>query len=183
MARPEWIEVGRVSRPHGVGGEVRIIPVSDNPERFAQGSVVHARPERAGLGGSRLQEHMPLTIESVRGDDDFPIVAFREVGDRDGAEALRGHLLEVCSAELPVLAEDEFYPFDLEGLVVRDPRGIRLGRVQEVIESPAHALLAVSLESGGEALVPFVSAAVPDVALAEGYLVIEPRFLDDADRP
>jgi 16S rRNA processing protein RimM len=181
MARPEWIEVGRVSRPHGVGGEVRVIPVSDNPERFACGSVLHARPERVGLAGSRLQEHVRLTIEAVRGDGAFPIVAFREVVGREGAEGLRGYVLEVRSAELPGLADDEFYPFDLEGLAVRDQQGVVVGRVQEVIESPAHALLAVSLESGGQALVPFVSAAVPTVALTEGYLVIEGRFLDDAE--
>ena len=48
------------------------------------------------------------------------------------------------------------------------------------IDSPAHALLAVALESGQEVLVPFVSAAVPMVSLGEGYLVVEPRFLETA---
>ncbi len=101
MARPEWIEVGRVSRAHGVHGEVRVRPDSDNPERFAPGSVLHARPARAGVAGPRRPEQVRLTIEEVRGGDDFPIVAFREVGDREAAEGLRGYLLEVRSADLP----------------------------------------------------------------------------------
>jgi 16S rRNA processing protein RimM len=178
MARPEWIEVGRVSRAHGVHGEVRVRPDSDNPERFAPGSILHARPARVGVAGPRLPEQVRLTIEGVRGGDDFPIVAFIEVGDRGAAEALRGYLLEVRSVDLPVLDDDEYYPFDLDGLEVRDAAGAVIGRVTEVIESPAHAILAVSLRSGGETLVPFVAAAVTAVDIDQGYLVVEPAFVD-----
>ena len=115
-----------------------------------------------------------------RNKHEMTIVAFEEIGDRGAAEALRGHVLEVSAVELPDLAEDEFYPFDLEGLVVKDPQGLVLGRVAEVIDAPAHGLLTVALESGQEVLVPFVTAAVPEVALAKGYLVVEPRFLETA---
>ncbi len=179
MSRPEWIEVGRISRPHGVHGEVRIMPDSDNPERFAPGSVFYARPRHVGVAGRRLQERVRLTIESARGGDDFPIVAFSGVGDRGAAEALRGYILEVHSSELPLLDEDEYYPFDLVGLEVRDGPGAVVGRVTEVIESPAHAILAVSLETGGESLVPFVLEAVPEVAVDAGYLVVSPAFLGE----
>ncbi len=178
MARPEWIEVGRVSRAHGVHGEVRIMPDSDNPERFVPGAVLHARSARAGVAGPRLPDKVELTIDGVRGGDGFPIVAFREVGDREAAEALRGCLLEVRSVDLPELDDDEYYPFDLYGLEVRDPKGVVVGRVTEIIESPAHAILAVSLDSGGETLVPFVAVAVPVVDIAQGYLVVELGFAD-----
>ena len=177
MARPEWIEVGRVSRAHGVHGEVRIMPGSDNPDRFAPGSVFHARPARLGVAGPRLREHTRLTVAGVRGDDGFPIVAFREIADRDAAEGLRGYVLEVRSADLPALPDDEYYPFDLEGLEVRDAQGAIVGRVTEVLESPAHPILAVSLSAGGEMLLPFVSAVVPEVVLDAGYLVAETGHL------
>jgi 16S rRNA processing protein RimM len=179
MSRPEWIEVGRIARAHGVHGEVRITPDSDNPERFVPGSVLHARPQRLGMAAPWSQERVWLTVVSRRGGDDFPILGFREVLDRDRAETLRGYVLEVRSGELPELIEDEFYPFDLEGLQVRDPSGAVIGRVAEVIESPAHAILVVSLASGAERMVPFVLAAVPAVVVAEGYLVVERRFLDE----
>jgi 16S rRNA processing protein RimM len=178
MARPEWIEVGRVSRPHGVRGEVRIIPDSDNPERFAYGSIVHARPASVGLAGGGSEERSSLTVETVRGEPEFPIVAFLEIKDRESAEGIRGFILEVRGDELPTLPADEFYPFDLEGLAVKDPQGIVVGRVKEVIDSPAHPLLAVALTSGREALVPFVLAAVPTVVLADGYIVVVPGFLE-----
>ncbi len=178
MARPKWIEVGRVSRPHGVRGEVRIRPDSDNPERFVEGSILHARPARVPLAGKAVSANTRLTIATVRGEGAFPIVAFAEVGDRETAEGIRGYILEVPGEELPGLDDDEYYPFDLEGLSVRDESGTVVGRVTEVIDSPAHTLLAVALDSGRDALVPFVHAAVPTVCVAEGYLVVEARFLE-----
>ena len=191
MSRPEWIEVGRVSRPHGVHGEVRIVPSTDNPERFTAGAVLHARPGRLGAAGPRLHEQVRLTISTVRGDDGFPILGFDEVLGRDAAEALRGHVLEVRSSQLPELDEDEFYPFDLIGLEARSEDGVVVGRVTDVVDSPAHALLLItggcdSVEAAAqgaamtEDLIPFVKVAVPVVALAEGYLVVAPGFLQGA---
>ena len=178
MTRPEWIEVGRISRPHGVHGEVRVAPDSDNPDRFAPGAVLWARPARAGLAAPADAEQVRLTVEDVRGDGAFPILAFREVSGRDAAEALSGYLLEVRSSDLPDLEEDEFYPFDLEGLRVRDVEGRPIGRVVDAVESPAHATLVIARDTGGEVMVPFVQTAVPTVDLDGGFIVVDPLFLD-----
>jgi 16S rRNA processing protein RimM len=186
MTRPEWIEVGRVSRAHGVHGEVRVLPSTDNPDRFVPGSVLHCRPDRIGVAGPRLQEQVRLTIDSLRGEDGFPIVAFEGVSDRTGAEALRGHILEIPSDELPELDEEEFYPFDLIGLAVRDQAGSVRGVVVDAVESPAHALLVIKVDGAetraegprGEILVPFVYEAVPVVEPGEGYLVVADAYLE-----
>jgi len=110
-----------------------------------------------------------------------PILAFREIESREAAESLRGHILEVQAAELPSLGDDEFYPFDLEGLVVQDDKGRVVGRVVEVVDSPAHGLLSVGLESGEKVLVPFVSAAIPLVEVEKGSLVAKGDFLEIDD--
>jgi 16S rRNA processing protein RimM len=183
MPRPEWIEVGRISRPHGVHGEVRVALSSDNPERFVAGAQLHARPGRVGTAGARLQEQVRLTIHSVRGDGDFPIVAFSEIADRGRAEAFSGYVLEIRSSQLPELDDDEYYPFDLIGLQARDSSGSILGPINDVLGSPAHAILVVALRSGGEALVPFVLAAVPVVDLRQGYLVVDTEFASLAGVP
>jgi 16S rRNA processing protein RimM len=178
VTRPEWIEVGRISRPHGVHGEVRVTPDSDNPERFAPGSIVYARPGRVGVASAAEPQQVPLTVESVRGDGAFPIVAFEEVPDRNQAEALSGYILEVPSSELPELDDGEFYPFDLQGLEARTPDGSAIGQVVEAVESPAHAILIVRLTGGREVMLPFVEAVVPTVDIAGGFVVVEPAFLD-----
>jgi 16S rRNA processing protein RimM len=159
---------------------VRVTPDSDNPERFAPGSVLYARPARVGLVESAEPQQVRLTVEDIRGDGAFPIVAFKEVADRDQAEALSGFVLEVPSSELPALADDEFYPFDLQGLEARTVDGAVVGRVVEAVESPAHAILIVRLTGGGEIMLPFVEAAVPTVDLAAGYVVVERSFLEPA---
>jgi 16S rRNA processing protein RimM len=183
MPRPEWIEVGRISRPHGVHGEVRVALSSDNPERFRPGVTLHARPGRTGIAGPRLREQVRLTVETARGDEAFPIVGFREIPDRDTAESLSGYVLEVRSSELPELEEGEFYPFDLVGLEARDPEGGVVGQVTDALDSPAHAILIVALRGGGEGLVPFVQAAVPHVGLADGYLVVDPELMSIVGAP
>lgn len=185
MARPDWIEVGRIVRAHGVHGEVRIVSESDNPERFVPGSVVYARPAQAGLVTREEVTRARLVIQDIRGEDDFPIVSFEGVADRESAEALRGFVLEIEAGQLPELDEDEYYPFDLEGLEVRHPQGLCVGQVVEVLDCPARAVLVIRLESGRQEMVPLVAAAVRSVDLKLGYLVVEPRFLGDlgtADR-
>jgi 16S rRNA processing protein RimM len=163
-----------------------VVPSSDNPDRFLPGSVLHCRPGRVGVAGPRLQEQVRLTVGTLRGDDAFPIVAFREVPDRTAAEGLRGYILLVSSEELPELEDDEYYPFDLIGLAVRDEAGSYRGRVVDAVESPAHALLVIKLgeegapetDEGPEVLVPFVYEVVPVVKPGEGYLVVGPAYLE-----
>ena len=189
MPRPDWIEIGRISRAHGVQGEVRVISVSDNPDRFSEGSVMFARPQRLGMARPRSGERVALTVQSIRGTDDFPIVAFEQVDSREAAEAVRGYVLEVEASQLPALEPDEFYPFDLVGLKVRTTDGVDVGCVADVVESPAHALLVVAVEAGPgpnspkahEVLVPFVGVAVPTVDLESGYLEVVARYLFEAE--
>ena len=177
MPRPEWIEVGRVRRAHGIEGEVRVSPSTDNPERFAPGEVIYALPRDS-------EERLRLEVEGVRGTWDSMIVAFVGCATREEAEALRGHTLQVPVSELPELEGDEYYPFDLEGLEVRTASGEVVGRVHEVLESPAHELLAIRLTGGPEVLAPFTLEAVPEIQMREGFVVVEERFLHPfEDRP
>jgi 16S rRNA processing protein RimM len=173
VGRPDWIEVGRVVRAHGVRGEVRVAPSTDNPDRFVAGSRVFLRPRGAAEGEGRR----PLIVAGLRGADDFPIVSFEGISGRDEAELLRGSLLEIPLSELPALSENEFYAFDLEGLQARTPAGRRVGVVKELLEGPANDVLVLTLESGGELLVPFVEPAVPEVDMAAGFLVVQEDFL------
>lgn len=127
MPRPDWIEVGRVQRAHGVHGEVRVASSTDNPDRFVPGETVYARDARPGLAGGRRvatsppgdADRVPLEIEDARGTYENPLIAFVGIDTREQAEALRGFVLEVPGDRLPDLEEGEYYLCDLEGLEVR----------------------------------------------------------------
>ena len=96
------------------------------------------------------------------------------VADRSAADSLRGTLFVVDSADLPPIEEpDEFYDHQLEGLKVVTTAGTPVGSVAEVLHTAAGELLSVRSEAG-EVLVPFVSAIVTSVSLADQTIEIDP---------
>lgn len=162
--------VGRVAKSHGVRGELVVEIRTDDPEaRFAPGAVLLGRPPRARAGGTEF------TVESAREHSGRLLVRLRGVDDRSAADALRGTLFLVDSADLPPSDDpDEFYDHELEGLAVRLTDGTAVGTVTEVLHSAAGELLSVRAEDGRELLVPFVTAIVPTVSVADGVVVIDP---------
>jgi 16S rRNA processing protein RimM len=154
--------VGRIGRPHGLGGEVTVQVHTDWPEeRFVPGACF-----RAGPG--------TLSVESVRPHAGALLVRFVGVPDRAAAQALCGTLLTIEVSELPALDDpDEYYDHQLEGLAAVGCDGALLGTVREVVHAPASDLLVVQTAQG-EVLVPFVRAIVEDVDLAAGRLVLNP---------
>jgi len=189
--------VGQIGKPHGIRGEVSVSVRTDEPEeRFAAGSVFTTEVPRdrrvntgpaalpgpgfAGLSGgpgaasSAYVVPEKLTIESVRFHQDRAVVAFDGVLDRTAAEALRGVLLQVDSAELPEPDDpEEFHDHQLVGLRVEAVDGTVLGTVARIDHAPASDLIVLDKAAGGQALIPFVSALVPTVDLQGGRLVVD----------
>ncbi|MGE0220472.1 ribosome maturation factor RimM [Mycolicibacterium sp.] len=163
--------VGRVVKAHGVTGEVAVEIRTDDPERrFTPGGVLRGRPARGKPGTDK-----EYVIESVRAHGGRLLMRLAGVADRDAADALRGTVFVVDSAELPPIDDpDEFYDHQLEGLAVSTVHGRRVGTVAEVLHTAAGELLAVRDADGAEVLVPFVSAIVVSVSLAEQAVVIDP---------
>jgi 16S rRNA processing protein RimM len=162
--------VGRVNKPHGVDGELTVEVRTDDPDiRFATGATLLGKPAQGGVARE-------YTIESVREHGGRLLVRLAGVGDRDTADAMRGTLFVVDSADLPPIDDpDEFYDHQLEGLRVRTTDGREIGDVAEVLHTPAGELLAVRRNDGtGEVLVPFVSAIVTSVSLADKVIEIDP---------
>ncbi|SEH86383.1 16S rRNA processing protein RimM [Mycolicibacterium rutilum] len=161
--------VGRVIKAHGVTGEVVVDVRTDDPDaRFAPGAVLRGRPGRGGV-------EREFVIESARAHGGRLLVRLDGVADRNAADALRGTLFLVDSGELPPIDDpDEFYDHQLEGLRVVTTDGGFVGTVAEVLHTPAGELLSVTTETGAEVLVPFVSAIVTSVSLADQTVEIDP---------
>jgi len=171
------VVVGRIGRPHGIRGEVVIGVRTDEPDhRFAVGATLDARstsddagPEN-GAGGERL------TVASVRWHSGQLLVAFAGITDRTAASELTGSWLSVDSSQLPDTGDpDEFRDYELIGLSVRTCAGDPVGVVTDVLHYGQDLLVVRRQdEPGGEALVPFVKAIVPEVDLQAGVVVIDP---------
>jgi 16S rRNA processing protein RimM len=162
--------VGRVAKAHGVGGEISVDVRTDDPDRrFVAGASLRTR--------ARDSSECTYVIESVREHGGRLLVRLDGIASRDAADALRGSLFLVDSADLPPIDEpDEFYDHQLEGLRVRTADGADVGTVREVLHTSAGELLAVRPDDGDgpEVLVPFVGAIVTSVSLADGLIEIDP---------
>ncbi|WP_371408472.1 ribosome maturation factor RimM [Micromonospora zamorensis] len=185
--------VGRIGKPHGVRGEVTVEVRTDEPEaRFAPGTVLRTEPgampppvsPRSELGATPAPVDEPgvpfrvpaeLTIEEARFHQGRVLIAFAGIPDRNTAEALRGTLLVVDSADVtPPDDPEEFHDHQLVGLAVVTPTGERLGEVARIDHAPSSDLLVLRRPEGRTALIPFVRAIVPEVDLAGGRVIVDP---------
>ncbi|MFC9763123.1 ribosome maturation factor RimM [Rhodococcus jostii] len=163
--------VGRVAKSHGIKGEIVVEVRTDEPEdRFAVGAVLRGHKPRE-------QTVSTYTVEAARDHSGRLLLRLEGVSDRTAADALRGTLFVIDSAELePSDDPDEFYDHELEGLSVRLADGTEVGTVIEVLHSAAGELLSIRRagDQSGELLVPFVAAIVTSVSVADGVVLIDP---------
>ena len=157
--------MGRIGAAHGIKGEVRIQSYTEDPLALASyGPLATNKP---GL---------MVKILSARTTTNVLVARLEGVADRNAAEQLNGVELYVDRALLPPPDdEDDFYHADLIGLRARLADGSEIGEVMAVPNFGAGDLLEIrDPRSGDTYLFPFSKAVVPEVHLAEGYLLIDP---------
>lgn len=163
------LRVGRLTKPHGLKGGLKVELYTDNPEaRFAPGSVFHLQvPEESPWFGRTI------TVRQLRWFNGVPVAFFAEVADRTAAESIVRAILWIDEETALASVEDNaWYDHQLVGLEVRRD-GVLLGTVAEVQHFPAQDLLVVNTDSG-QVLVPFVEAIVPNVDLDAGVVEVTP---------
>ena len=168
-ADEEWLAVGMVVGAQGLGGELRVNPASDFPERFTKPG-----PRWLQRKGTAPQEMLLTSGRQLPGRSLF-IVRFKGIENRSAAEALVGQTLLVSSNDRPELEEGEFHLLDLVGLEARLNTNDSdvVGTVSDLI-SGGNDLLEITRPDGRKLLVPFVEQIIPEVHQTEGWLLIPP---------
>jgi 16S rRNA processing protein RimM len=157
--------IGRIGRPHGVGGAVHSKGSGPTLPTLAVGEVIEVRPRE---GDARQ-----LTVTARSGMVDRPILAFEGVSSRDEASALAGAEILVPVDRVAGLDDpDTFFVRDLVGCEVL-VGGRPLGPVTQVISAPANDVLEVS-GVDGTVLVPFTADAVIDLDVPGGRIALRP---------
>lgn len=151
--------MGRVLRPWGLQGDLKVESLSDFPDRFAPGARLWL------LGAERR-------VEQSRWQKGALFLKLAGVDDATAAERLRGALLETPETDLRPLPPDEYYNHQLIGLSVRSTTGDDLGTVQEVLPTGGNAVL-VARGAGGETLLPFIHQVVRSVDISAGQIVVQ----------
>ncbi len=159
---PNLVLVAQVSGAFGVKGEVRVTAHTDDPLSLLTYSPLQ-----------RADGSLGLTLTAGRAVKGALIGRARGVETREQAQALRGLRLYIDRDALPKPDEDEFYLTDLVGLAVRSPGDDMLGRIKSVHNFGAGDLLEIAPVDGAPTWwAPFTRAVVPQVRIAEGYVVI-----------
>lgn len=162
------IVLGRITAPYGVQGWVRLHPFGDEPERWREIKHWWLGADDTEFSGWRAH-----VLQSMRIHGKGWVVKLAGVDSRDAAEALVGHYVGAPRSALPETGADEYYWADLLGLAVVNEQDESLGRVAEMIEAGAHAVMVVEA-GGGDAtekrLLPFVAAVVKDVDVPAGVV-------------
>jgi 16S rRNA processing protein RimM len=151
---PQLVSIGRVGKPHGLKGAFFVERPSEDPDRFALGTIISVNGASAAVVESKLSGGRPV----IRLD--------REVE--------RGAELQVERSQLPPLPEDTFYAFELVGLAVEEEGGRTLGRVRDVVPGVANDVL--ELDSG--LALPMVEDCISLVDLEAARIVVHTGFAE-----
>ncbi|MEO0412473.1 MAG: ribosome maturation factor RimM [Pseudomonadota bacterium] len=160
--------VGAIMGAHGVRGLVKVKAFLEDPARFTALDHIHF-----GAQG----EAVPI-VSASRHKDNVLIVQLDGVDSRETAQALKSTQLFVPRDWLVDDEEEDILLSDLEGLRVLDEAHGVIGTVSQVSNFGASDVLEIALEESGKTvMVPFIEAAVPEVDLAAGHIIIDPVYI------
>jgi 16S rRNA processing protein RimM len=164
-AEPRFLVIGRVVRPHGIKGEVRVASYTSIPERFSWLERVYLSRDTEDVAPAAAP------VVRVRFHKGQVLLMLGGYQDRGAAEALRGMWLLVPEAEGIPLEEDEAFYYQLEGLQVFSDEGVELGELVEVLETEANEVFVIH-GAVGELLLPNIEDVVLDVDLDAGQMTV-----------
>jgi 16S rRNA processing protein RimM len=165
----ERISIGKILAPHGVKGEVKVMPLTDFPKRFTKMKSVWVDTHASFLD-----------MESVRFQNEIILIKFAGINTRDAGEALKGSLLQVSREEVVPLPPGHYYHFQIVGLTVVNQQGEKIGCIKEILETGAHDIYVVKREESNDLLVPALKQIVREIDLPAGRMVVDlPPGLDE----
>jgi len=167
-SEPAFLVIGKLRRPHGVGGEMYLEILTDFPERIQAEVVLFVG-----------EQHIPLKVRSCRPHQNNLLVAFEGFTDPQSIGQYRNALVYFLASDRPNLEDGEFYHHQLIGLQALDEHGADLGAVVDILETGANDVLVVLLPDGQEIMVPYTDEYVPTIDLhkAQIHLRLLPGIL------
>ena len=159
----DLLQVGIIASTHGVRGEVKVYPTTDDPRRFR-------RLKEVVLDTGK--EKMNLEIEGVKFFKQFVILKFKGLDNINDIEKYRQKSLYVTRKNAVRLQRDEYFIADLIGLKVQDEDGKELGTVKDVIETGANDVYVVEMTDGKELLLPAIKQCILNVDLEQQTMTV-----------
>lgn len=167
----ECLRVGVISSTHGIRGEVKVFPTTDDVNRFKKLKSVILDTGK---------DYLELELQSVRFFKNMAIVKFKGYDSINDIEKYKGKDLLVTRENAVELSEDEYFIYDIIGACVVEKNGNKVGILKEVLTTGANDVYVVEREEGGELLLPVIKDCVLSVSPEDKKVVVNilPGLLD-----
>ncbi len=162
----QFLQVGVISSTHGIRGEVKVFPTTDDPARFKKLKKVLLETGK---------EQLELEVQSVKFFKQFVIVKFKGIDNINDIERYKGKSLLIPREDAVPLKKDEYYIADLIGMEVLTEEG-HFGVLKDVMETGANEVYIVESDEHGEVLIPAIRQCILDVDVEEKKMKI--RLMD-----
>ncbi len=150
----DYLRVGVITTTHGIKGEVKVFPTTDDIERFKVLKQVFLDTGK---------EYIPLEIEGVKFFKQMAILKFKGIDDINEIEKYRGKDLLVTRENAIKLKEDEYFVYDLIDSEVITEEGVKLGILTEVLKTAANDVYVVRTQEGKEILLPSIKECILNI--------------------
>lgn len=150
----DYLRVGVISSTHGLKGEVKVFPTTDDLERFR--SLKHCVLDTG-------KEYLELEVEGVKFFKKFAILKFQGIDQIEQAEKYKGKDLLVTREHAVELKEGEFFIADLLGFEVAEEDGTLVGKLTNVLQTGANDVFEVTTPEGKELLLPYIEDCVKKI--------------------
>ncbi|MBQ8591479.1 MAG: ribosome maturation factor RimM [Lachnospiraceae bacterium] len=158
MQKNDMLQVGAITSTHGIRGEVKVYPTTDDAKRFKKLKQVILDTGK---------EKLELEIEGVKFFKQFVILKFKGIDNINDIEKYKGKNLYVTRENAVKLQKDEYFIADLIGLTVVDESDKVIGTLTDVIETGANDVYVVKMENEKEVLLPAIKQCILDVNIEE----------------
>ncbi len=159
----QFLQVGVISSTHGVRGEVKVFPTTDDANRFRKLKTVILDTGR---------EHLTLEIEGVKFFKQFVILKFKGIDNINEIEKYKGRSLLVDREHAVKLKENEYFVADMIGISVFTEDGKPFGILKDVMETGANDVYIIESPEYGEVLIPAIRQCILEVDIENQRMVI-----------
>ncbi|NMA87280.1 MAG: 16S rRNA processing protein RimM [Tissierellia bacterium] len=159
----DFIQIGRIANTHGVRGEIKIIPLTNDMHRFNY-------LKTAFLG----EEKIKVEVENVKYHKNLVIVKFKEFNDINEIISFKDEYVYIEGKDKVVLPEDHYFLYDIVNCEVFDTQNNYIGIVKEVLQSASNDIYIVKDKKGKEYLIPAVKEFFIDIDVENKKIIIDP---------
>lgn len=159
----DYFNIGKIVNTHGIRGEVKVIPLTDEPKRFELLEYVYIDNNR------KIEKY---TIDGIKYFKNMIIIKFEELKDMTSAEKLKQSIIKIPRELALPLEDDEYYVQDLIGIDVSTDAGKNLGTIKDIIFTGSNDVYVIETDDKKEILIPAIKQCIKQIDMNNKTMVV-----------